>query len=137
MHKVGVETKRQAGRGRVMLDRDLLHILQHSLGLDQYGQGRDYRNHYVAGPDDVAKCRELVVMGYMTECQGNQLSGGDPIFMVTTQGRDCVALESPNSPNMTRSQQRYRHYLKVADCFNGFGDYLRYMNDQRKEQRKD
>ena len=26
-----------------------LHILQHSLGRDQYGHGTDYRNHYCAG----------------------------------------------------------------------------------------
>lgn len=26
---------------------------------------------------------------------------------------------------MTRSQQRYRDYIKVADCFDSFGDYLK------------
>jgi hypothetical protein len=26
---------------------------------------------------------------------------------------------------MTRSQQRYHNYLKVADCFDSFSDYLR------------
>ena len=27
-----------------------LHILQHSLGLDKYGDGNQYRNHFVTGP---------------------------------------------------------------------------------------
>lgn len=26
---------------------------------------------------------------------------------------------------MTRGQKRYRDFLRVADCFDGFGDYLR------------
>ena len=27
-----------------------LSILQHALGVDQYGQGEQYRSHYVTGP---------------------------------------------------------------------------------------
>lgn len=106
------------------MNKDLLHILQHSLGLDQYGQGRDYRNHYVAGPDDVVKCRELVAMGYMTEHHATDLSGGAPIFMVTTKGRDCVALESPNPPKMTRGQRRYKEYLS-SETNESFGEWLK------------
>mgnify|MGYP001566408698 CR=1 FL=1 len=66
--------------------QELLHILRHSLGLDRYGQGDSYRNHFVAGGDDVTKCRELVSLGYMTERQGNELTGGGPLFHVTDLG---------------------------------------------------
>lgn len=34
---------------------------------------------------------------------------------------------------MTRSQQRYKRYLEVCDCFDSFGDFLRYEQRQRSE----
>lgn len=58
------------------MNKELLHILQHSLGLNEYGQGNQYRNHFVAGGDDVRKCRELVALGYMRERKDNGLTGG-------------------------------------------------------------
>jgi hypothetical protein len=61
------------------MDPKLLHILQHSLGLDHYGNGRQYRNHYVAGGDAVENCRALVAAGYMEEYRPSALSGGDPV----------------------------------------------------------
>ncbi len=33
-----------------------LEILQHALGVDKYGQGDMYRNHFCAGGDDEAVC---------------------------------------------------------------------------------
>jgi len=62
------------------MDKQLLHILQHSLGLGQYGQGKQYRNHFVAGDDDAEKCRELVGMGFMTEHRASELTGGRSAF---------------------------------------------------------
>jgi len=44
-----------------------LQILQHSLGLDEYGQGEMYRNHFCAGGDDEGTCRALVALGYMRQ----------------------------------------------------------------------
>ena len=108
-----------------------LHILQHSLGLDRYGEGRQYRNHFVTGEGscDIADCRALVSDGLMTERRGSALSGGDPVFFVTREGIDYVAMNSPRrppEPKLTRSQQRYRDYLKAADCFESFKHYLLY-----------
>ena len=103
-----------------------LHILQHSLGLDQYGEGRQYRNHYVTGPlsDDWAHCKALVADGLMTERPASDLTGGDPVFFVTPKGIDFVALNSPQSPKLTRSQKRYRMWLK-SDSGYSFGEWLR------------
>lgn len=106
------------------MEQPLLHVLQHTLGLDGYGQGRQYRNHYVAGLADVSKCRALVALGYMQEHPPTELSGGDPIFVVTRVGMAAVTRESPKPPKKTRSQIRYLEYLEVADLFDGFGDYL-------------
>lgn len=104
---------------------DLLHILQHSLGLDQYGDGLQFRNHFVAGGDNIARCRELVAGGYMEEGGSNALTGGMPCFFVTSAGIGAVALHSPDRPKLSRSQQRYRDYLKLADCYESFSDFLR------------
>jgi len=95
-----------------------LHILQHSLGLDQYGNGNQYRNHFVTGEGstDFDDCRALVADGLMTERAGNELSGGDSVFRVTPKGVDFVALNSPKrppEPKLTRSQKRYREYLRA------------------------
>ena len=93
-----------------------LHILQHSLGLDQYGQGRQFRNHFVTGPGskDYADCCALVEAGLMRNKGAGMLTGGDTCFVVTPAGTDFVALESPKrppEPKRTRSQQRYRDFL--------------------------
>lgn len=115
----------------VKISTDLLHILQHSLGLNQYGEGKQYRNHYVAGADDAAKCRELVAMGYMAEHPSSDLTGGAPLFQVTPAGIDAVALQSPAPPKLTRSQKRYRQYLD-ADCFESFWHFLRYEQAKKR-----
>lgn len=117
------------------MEKELLHILQHSLGLDQYGQGNQYRNHFVAGGDDVRKCRELAALGYMRERQASELSGGSPWFNVTANGMAAVKAESqkpPPEPKLTRGQRRYRDYLKDADCFESFGHWLKYRAHQAR-----
>ena len=98
----------------------LLQILQHSLGLDEYGKGEQYRNHFVAGGDDVRKCLELVELGYMIKRNDNGLTGGEPWFSVTPKGIDAVALESPKPPKVSKSKQRYARYREYSDCFDSF-----------------
>lgn len=114
---------------------ELLKILQHTLGLDQYGQGRQYRNHFVAGEDDAVKCRELVSLGCMAERAGNALSGGSPVFHVTPQGIAEVAVHSEKPPKRTHSQRRYSAYLAVADCYESFGHYLKYQSQKNRQER--
>jgi hypothetical protein len=106
-----------------------LHVLQHSLGVDQYGRGRQYRNHFVTGPGttDYPRCMELVDAGFMTRRAGNELSGGDYIFTVTLAGIRAVAEHSPAPPRLTRSQQRYEDFLS-ADCDLSFGEWLKWKS---------
>ena len=68
------------------MDKELLHILRHSLGLDRHGRGESYRNHFVAGDADVQKCRDLVSLGCMREHPSSALTGGGPLFTVTENG---------------------------------------------------
>lgn len=102
-----------------------LHILQHSLGLDDYGQGRQYRNHFVTGPGskDWDACRELVEAGLMVEKKHPLITRGDSVFYVTEAGIDYVKANSPKPPSLTRSQQRYRDFLN-ADTGETFSEYL-------------
>lgn len=93
-----------------------LHTLQHALGLDQYGRGAIYRNHYVGGAEE---CRPLVSLGYMEEFRASDLTGGDPLFRVTEAGKKAVRSESPKEPKLTRSQLRYRRFLNWADATDG------------------
>lgn len=114
-----------------------LHILQHSLGVNEYGEGRQFRNHFVTGPDssDFDDCVALVAEGLMKDRGASVLTGGDSCFVVTPQGVDYVALNSPAAPTppkRTRGQRRYMAYL-AAECGESFGEWLKnpYWNDQR------
>ena len=99
-----------------------LQILQHALGVDEYGQGKQYRNHFCAGGDDEAACRELVAMGYMETFERPYL----PYYncTVTEAGKTAMAAESPAPPKLTRSQQRYRLFLS-HDSGLRFGEWLK------------
>jgi hypothetical protein len=105
------------------LSLEQLHILQHALGLDQYGRGRVHRNHFCAGHDDEPICRELVEMGYMVQHATTEWL---PYFncSVTEAGKAAMLRESPQAPKLTRSQQRYRQFL-AADCEVSFFEWLK------------
>lgn len=98
-----------------------LEILQHSLGVDQYGRGPMYRNHFCAGGDDEDICRELVALGLMETFTRSFL----PYYncTVTDAGKASMLAESPKAPRLSRSQQRYRDYLK-ADSGYSFIEWL-------------
>lgn len=96
-----------------------LHVLQHSLGLDQYGRGQMYRNHFCAGGDDEGICRSLVDLGYMYVFRPNASPYPYYNCAVTEAGKAAVLAESPKPPKLTRSQKRYREYLNWADAWGG------------------
>lgn len=119
-----------------MLSPKQLHILQHALGLDQYGRGSFYRNHFVTGEGskDHADCMALVALGFMTTRRGSSLSGGDDVFRVTDEGRAAIIANSPAPPKISRARQRYLDWLK-ADCSMSFIDWLKWKSRQRTEAR--
>lgn len=85
---------------------DLLHILQHSLGVDRFGRGEQYRNHFVTGEGSVDHpiCMEAVERGLMHRRSGDALTGGDDLFTVTDAGKAWVA---EHSPKPDRKQTRF------------------------------
>ena len=105
---------------------NLLHILQHSLGVDQYGRGNQYRNYFVTGEGstDFPLCSELVAMGLMQDRGTQSMCGGDHVFHVTEAGKAAVREFSPAPPKLNRAQRRYQAFLR-ADCGMTFGQYLK------------
>lgn len=106
-----------------------LHILQHTLGVDQYGRGEQYRNHFCAGGCDETICRELMALGYMRTWRGADENGqvpGYPYFncSVTEEGKAMMLRESPVPPKLSRSQKRYRRFLE-ADLGCSFSEFLK------------
>jgi hypothetical protein len=122
------------------MNADLLHILQHSLGCDQYGRSttplRDegdgcfgyYRNRFVTDPasTDGQKCEELVRIGLMKDFGAQSIAGGMHCYAVTRDGIAAMHEHSAKPPKLTRSQERYRRYRECADCFENFRAFLRY-----------
>ena len=111
-----------------MLTKRQLEILQHSLGVDQYGQGEMYRSHYVGDPES---CRPLVALGFMREYPASELTGGSELFRVTESGKAAMLAESPKPPKLSRSQHRYRDFLN-ADLGISFREYLKALDDVRR-----
>ncbi len=106
---------------------DGLHILQHSIGADQYGRivRGGGRNHFCTGEGrDHSICMDLVRRGLMRRHAGSAISGGDDIFHVTPAGFVYVTEKSPAPPKLSRAQQRYEQWLR-EDCNMSFGDWLR------------
>lgn len=114
------------------MDAKKLHILQHSLGLDQYGRGTFYRNHFVTGEgsDDHADCMALVELGFMSVRKNHPLSGGSDCFWVTDDGRAAVIAESPAPPKLSRSKQRYQDWLDY-DSSMSFIEYCKWKTRSR------
>lgn len=131
-----------------MTDRNpSLHILQHALGLDDYGRderGRipadveqPYRNRYVVGEDGDAwkLCLEHVEAGRMTRHdEVRSWTGGMSCFCVTASGLEYIRANSPRPPKVSRGQQRYLEWLDETDATNEkFGAWLKRKARARKE----
>lgn len=108
---------------------DLLHTLQHSLGVDRFGRGEQYRNHFVTGEGSVDHpiCMEAVERGLMERWPGTVLTGDDALFTVTDAGKAWVAENSPKPDRKQRARDKYSRFLDISDCVPDltFGEFLR------------
>ncbi len=103
-----------------------LDIMRHALGTNY--TPRHERNHYLARLEDgstLTAIKDLVARGLMSP-RSKINDGQDQYFVVTPEGQALVARLTPPPPRLTRSQKRYRGYLRsgAADCMT-FGEYLR------------
>jgi len=109
-----------------MLTPEQLHVLQHALGVDEYGQGKQYRNHFCACGGDIGICESLIEIGLMKQHRTTEVF---PDFncSVTEAGKLAMAEQSPKPPKLTRGQQRYSDFLDWADATGGtFREFLRH-----------
>lgn len=107
-----------------------LHILRHSLGVDDNGRGGGYRNHFATSPesDDFADCSALAAVGLMKDHGPVLMWGGMHGFTVTDAGKAVVR---ENAPKLTRGQRIYQEYLE-ADSDMSFGEYLKWRHANRE-----
>lgn len=112
-----------------MVDDRILKILQHSLGVDRFGRGRMYRDHFVTGEDskDFEICMAAVDRGLMVRRGFSALTGGDWCFLVTDAGRAFVLARSPRPDCKQRARDRYDRFLRLSDVRPDltFGEFLR------------
>lgn len=114
-----------------------LHILQHSLGCDRFGQssyrggdGPYHRNRYVSDPTpDLLALVDAELMA--DRGSHDELTGGMHCYRVTPAGIAAMRAQSPVPPKLTAGQQRYREWLR-ADCGLSFMDWL----DERARGRR-
>lgn len=115
------------------LTKTQLHYMQHALGLNDYGQGRWYRNHFVSGPecDSWEALCQLVELGLMKRHEPRALFGGGDsyCFVVTEEGKRHVREHSPAPPRLSRSAERYRRWLR-SEVGMPFGEWLRLAKDR-------
>ncbi len=128
-----------------------LHILQHALGADQYGQKADtvpvpepdkhhgfHRSHFLTSLDtqDGQDCLALVDQGHMTHF-GYVRSMGGNLFIVTAAGVAAMRQHSPKPPKLSRDQRRYAYFREIRDAFPDwdFRDFLRFLRDPKNRDR--
>lgn len=107
-------------------DAQLLHVLQHSLGVDEYGRGEMYRNYFCtgAGTVDYPVCMEAVRRELMSPPRpGGKIYGDMDFFYVTELGKAYVRSFSPVAPVISRSKRRYARFL-AYDGSLSFRDFL-------------
>lgn len=117
-----------------------LKILQHSMGLDQYGNGSKYRNRFVAGKghSDFDCILSMVSDGLMSESRvsGSSLCGGDSCFHVTPLGERFISENSPKPPKVSRSKARYKRWLEFGgDC--SFGEWIKFEHNETCKMKDD
>ena len=108
----------------IFVNEKQLHILQHTLGLNEYGEGRKYRNHFVTskGCSDYDSIQILIENGLMVKrCW---LFTEQKCFSVTEKGIDFVENNSPKRPKISKSKARYQRYLEYGDMFDSFRAFL-------------
>lgn len=112
-----------------------LHILRHSIGLNDKGHGKEYRNHYCTGKDcdSYKDCCALADLGLM---QTGGIDGTNIFFHVTEAGKAEARKNVEPVKKLTRSQKRYQAFLHAESGLTFieflttpyYADYLRRNN---------
>ena len=107
-------------------------LLHHTLGL-RVDSRTPYRNHFVAdaGHHDMPNLQALVGLGLMALSTTPKFcNASDIVFHVTDAGKALAIEMLPPVPKLTRSQQRYRDWIR-EDGEMRFGEWLRAQKHRR------
>lgn len=121
----------------MILTREQLQVLQHSIGADEYGRGGGYRNFFGTSQSsrDGQVCESLVALGFMgSSGKPVELFGGEHVYGVTEAGKLAIAEQSPKPPKMTRSQSRYQKWIEM-DSGQTFREWLGIKNRRKQAAR--
>jgi len=93
----------------------MIEIMRHALGRDDEAgtrrSGKDWRNYFVAGGEDVDVCREAAKLGLMAEYM--PISCGSPLFRVTDAGKALVNRFEDLHPALLEAVEGYL-FAKLA-----------------------
>lgn len=120
-----------------MITPNQLHILRHSLGLDDQGRGKEYRNHYCAdvghrGWDDLMI---LCQLGLMEDHGVVPMWGGSHGLSVTDKGRS-EAIRGVKPVVLSRSKRRYRNFRAMCEVCPDL-TFREFLTDYRYDQWRD
>lgn len=109
-----------------------IHILRHSLGLDDKGHGNQYRNYYCTGYDcdGFKEVMDLAVRGLM---EFGRRDDRNLFYFVTDAGKK-EALKDVVYPVLTRSQKRYQRF-RDADYGASFKEWLMWQKNLPQHER--
>lgn len=107
------------------ITKEQLHILRHSLGLDDTGRGREYRNHYAIATSCSGwpEVQALIEKGLMKDTGVVPMWGELHGVVVTEAGKEA-ARQLDSMPMLTLGQRRWRAWLH-ADNGLTFGEWLK------------
>lgn len=120
-----------------------LHILQHAIGVNEYGQSSNrpnfddfhgcYRNRFITDPSCPAglHCQKLVELGYMHDHGPQRIAGSMHYYAVTDSGYAAMKEASPTPPKLSRSKQRFQRYRDSDGVFDSFRHFLAYEKAER------
>jgi hypothetical protein len=116
------------------ITKNQFNMMKHALGLNY--KETSFRNHYVSSKTgkDFDEWQYLVKNCLAVEMKSSLIGYHFVCFQVTERGREIVKiLIQKTKPKLTRSQKRYKAYLK-SDTEETFIDWLRnpYWDDYRK-----
>lgn len=113
-----------------------LQLMFHTLGYSFTPRWNDtiggYRNDFYTHENttDYPIIQELISKGYMVCNGGTDWSGDGKYYSCTDKAKKLVVSiwskkKKENKPS--RSKRRYQAYLYMSDCFDSFGEFLKWL----------
>lgn len=123
-----------------LVDKESLGILQHTTGIDRYGDRRDKRNFFGIRPGDgdYDICVKLTKSGHMKNNGSRpEIFGTEVFFSATRLGIDTARSEAEEMPafkKKTRSQENYAEFASFDPGYS-FAEWLGVDPEEARKKR--